>query len=175
MAKKKDESTTRQSNVAKVVRAMMKAEDSKFWVPMFGWLGLDDDETVERMTRILVVHLLLDRALTALIAVSLLNPRVMPSYKSIEEALAPVSVNQRIELAKAAHLISASCASTIKTVNRVRNKLAHHYPKLGFGVAHVQEISSQKAFQRCVETGMSALREVIQAIVQSGVEVFPKL
>ena len=99
-------------------------------------------QLVERLTRLLVVHLLLDRTITAILTISLCNPRVIGSFDAIEKALAPVSMDQRIELAKATNLISVSCASSIKTVNTVRNKLAHYDPKVGGDLSRVQELSS---------------------------------
>ena len=175
MAKKKDESTTRQRSVQKVAWAMVKAGEAKFWRPMLGILGLDGEETVERLTRLLVIHLLLDRALTAVITMNFLNSRVSSSFKKLEEVLASLPLSRRIEIAEAAQLISTDCARRIKSVNRVRNKLAHYQPKLGFDMTHVQELSSPKAFDRCVGKGKVALDEVIKAFARNGDEVSPKL
>jgi len=58
-----------------------------------------------------------------------------------------VDMEKRIDLAKASNLISDSCASKMKHVNRVRNKLAHYQPKQGWGVQHVQELFSAPAFE----------------------------
>jgi hypothetical protein len=167
MSKKKDDKDKKGA----VVRALMEQWDAKQWKPMFDMLGISDEETSVRLTRLLLMHLMLDRAVTAVLAVRFLDARLMPSYENIEAILAPLDVSTRIDLAKASHLISASCASNIKTVNTVRNKLMHYQPKLGFGVAHVQEISSANAYEQCIEKGMCALREVVDTTIKNMEEI----
>lgn len=150
----------------RLVQAMMKGRDAKRWRPMLDMLGIRDEDSIERMTRILLLHLMLDRALTALLTLQFLNQRLLAPFDKIEAAVAPVSISKRIELAKAAHLISATCAGGIKTVNKVRNQLAHYQPQLGPGVGHVIEISSAKAYEQCIDKGFFALREIIDTMSQ---------
>ena len=112
------------------------------------------------LVRLLVVHLMLDRSVTAVLAVRFLDRRLLAPPSKIEAAVAPLPMSRRMQLAQASRLISNSCAKDMKTVNRVRNKLAHYDPRSGWGVSHVKEISSLKAFEQCVHHGQRALREV---------------
>jgi hypothetical protein len=171
MSKTKDDKNDKKGPIA---RALMKQWDARRWGPMLDILGIRDEETSERMTRLLLVHLMLDRAVTAVLTVKFLDRRLLAPFPKIEAAVAPLDMSSRIELAKAAHLISDSCASDMKTVNTVRNKLAHYQPKLGWGVEHVQELSSAKAYERCIDKGIRALREVVQTICKNADEISPK-
>lgn len=103
---------------------------------------------------------MLDRSVTAVLAVRFLDRRLLAPPSKIEAAVAPLPMSRRMQLAQASRLISNSCAKDMKTVNRVRNKLAHYDPRSGWGVSHVKEISSLKAFEQCVHQGQRALREV---------------
>ena len=167
MSKKKDV----KDKEGAIVRALMEQWEAKQWKPMLDMLGISDKETSVHLTRLLLMHLMLDRAVTSVLVMRFPDPRLIPSYANIEAILAPLDVSTRIDLAKASHLISPSCASNIKTVNTVRNKLVHYQPKLGFGVAHVQEISSAKAYEQCIEKGMCAFREVVDATLQNREEI----
>jgi len=156
-----------------IVQALLKQWDAKQWGPMLDMLGLRDEDAIERMTRLLLVHLMLDRAVTAVLTVKFLDRRLLAPFSKIEAAVAPLDMAMRIDLAQASHLISASCASGMRTVNTVRNKLAHYQPKRGWGMEHVQELSSAKAYKRCIAKGMRALREVVQTICKNADEISP--
>ena len=120
------------------------------------------------LVRLLVVHLMLDRSVTAVPAVRFLDRRLLAPPSKIEAAVAPLPMSRRMQLAQASRLISNSCAKDMKApvvscimfADRVRNKLAHYDPRSGWGVSHVKEISSLKAFEQCVHHGQRALREV---------------
>jgi hypothetical protein len=169
MSKKNDDKDTQRA----VVRALIEQWDAKRWKPMLDMLGINDEETSVRLTRLLLLHLMLDRAVTAVLAVRFLDSRLKPLYENIEAILAPLEMSTRIDLVETSNLISASCASDIKTVNTVRNKLLHYQPKLGFGVDHIQEISSSNAYDQCVEKGLRALREVVDTTVRRMEEISP--
>jgi hypothetical protein len=157
----------------KMVQALMKQWDAKQWGPMLDMLGLRNEDAIERMTRLLLVHLMLDRAVTAVLSVKFLDRRLLAPFSQIEAAVAPLDMARRIDLAQASHLISASCARDMRTVNTVRNKLAHYQPKRGWGMEHVQELSSAKAYERCIQKGIRALREVVQIVCKNANEIFP--
>lgn len=147
----------------RVLQAMYTILDAKQWEPLLQMLDINDEETSERMTRLLILHLLLDRAVTVVLTTRVLD-RSKPAFSEIEALLAVLEMEMRIDLAKAAHLISPSCASDIKTVNTVRNKLVHYQPKRGWGMGHVQELSSVEAYERCIDKGRRALQEVVDTI-----------
>jgi hypothetical protein len=72
----------------------------------------------------------------------------------------------RIAMAKASHLISDTCASNMRTVNTIRNKLAHYHPDQGWEVSYVQELSSANAFEECMNKGFEALDEAFRAMIE---------
>ena len=74
-------------------------------------------------------------------------------------------MSRRIELAQASYLITDSCAHGMKTVNSLRNKVAHSNPKFGMGVKHIKELSSDEAFEKFINQGRRALDEAAQAVV----------
>ena len=77
-----------------------------------------------------------------------------------------LEMEDRIELANLSGLISNSCASNMRTVNTIRNKLAHYHPKQGWQVSYVQELSSAKAFDQCTNKGLAALKEALHTMSQ---------
>ena len=93
------------------------------------------------LVRLLVVHLMLDRSVTAVLAVRFLDRRLLAPPSKIEAAVAPLPMSRRMQLAQASRLISNSCAKDMKTVNRVRNKLAHYDPRSGWGVRRKSPLS----------------------------------
>ena len=140
-----------------VAQAMAQIAEQKRWEPIFIWLGLNE-ESRDRLTRLLVLHLSLDRALTALITMELLD--TTSSFSEMEETIAALPMKGRIGLAQATNLISKSCAKNIGDLNAVRNNLAHYKPKLGHGLGGVREISSEEAFYECTRKALAALTEV---------------
>lgn len=103
----------------------------------------------DRLAALLTMHLLLDRAVTALLSARFSDPRTLPDPDEVEKVVGRVHFNNRIELAKAVRLISDSCAADLKAVNKVRNNFAHCHPetsKRGWGVGNLPELSSMKDF-----------------------------
>lgn len=148
---------------AELMQALMGQEEAKLWAPYLEMLGLNDEEMIKRLVRILVTHLLLDRFLTILITNKLLGSSP-DSFTKIQQVIAPLEMETRIDIAKASQVISDSTASTIKSVNTIRNKLAHYQPKKGWDFAHVLELSSQDAFNQCTQKGMEALHDLLSTM-----------
>jgi len=150
----------------KIMRALMGQEEAKLWAPFLDFLGLKDEEMIKRLVRILVVHFMLDRGVTDLLAMKLLES-TPGQFEKIHQVLARLEMKTRIELAKASQVISDSTASRIKSVNTTRNKLAHYQPQKGWGLAHIPELSSQEAFEQCTYKAMEAIAELSQALSAS--------
>lgn len=146
-----------------LMRALMGQEEAKLWAPYLKMLGLSDEEMIKRLVRIMVVHFLLDRFLTILITNKLLGSSP-DSFEKIQKVIAPLEVETRIDLANASQLISDSTASKVRTVNTIRNKLAHYQPKKGWGFGHIPELSSQEAFDKCTQKGMEALHDLFSTL-----------
>ena len=149
----------------KIVDAMMKNWEKHRWIHIRAVLDLHTDEAANRLTAFLTVHLLLDRALTDLLSLRLLDPRTEEGLEDVAEAVSRVSFKMRVDLAKAARLISDSCAINIKAVNVVRNKLAHCPPwDSGGGLGLAPALSSMTNFEECMLKGENALNELIKNI-----------
>jgi hypothetical protein len=142
-----------------LVQAMMRNWHTERWKPFLEYLGLTDEDMVDRLVRLLVMHLLLDRALTAGLAFKLTDP-TSPSFEGVEAAVAKLEMGKRIGLAMASNIISNSCAGDIHAVNDVRNAFAHYQAKKGWRLDTVKEISDAKEFEICAQKGLSALAEV---------------
>ena len=151
-----------------VVNAMMKHWEKHRWMKLRTALHLQSEEAADRLAALLTMHLLLDRAVTAVISARFVDPRTFTNLKDVEGVVGRIFMNRRIELMKVAHLVSNSCAADVKAVNDVRNKFAHFHPeKSGRGseVGNLPELSSMKDFERCMQRGERALRELTKNIV----------
>lgn len=150
----------------KLMRALMGQEEAKVWAPYLDILGLSDEETIKRLVRILVVHFMLDRAVTELLTFKLLGSSP-GQFEKIQQVVAGLEMETRIDLAKASQIISDSTSSGIRTVNTVRNKLAHYQPKKGWDLAHIPELSSQEAFEQCTYKAMAAIEELFDSLAKT--------
>jgi hypothetical protein len=155
------------SKKAAVLNAMMNNWEKDRWMRFRSALHLNSEEAAVRLTSMLALHLLLDSALEAILSVRLLGPgELKGKLEPVSEAMGRVNFSHRIDIAKAAGLISDSCAEDIKAVNSVRNKFAHAPSKKsrkgGMGV--VREISSPKDFDRCMAKGERAFDEIRTSI-----------
>ena len=130
----------------KIVKAMLRYSEAKHWKPVLECLGLNDGEA-ERLVRLRMMHLILDRSITGLLAMKLADASASSSSK-IKAGVATVSMDKRIDLAKSLNVISDSCAAELKEVNKVRNKFAHYPPRFGWDL-NVEEISSAASFEKC--------------------------
>jgi hypothetical protein len=123
------------------------------------------------LSRILVVHLLVDRFLTLLVSAKLAtssqSKEPPPDVGKTIANIAPLSVPTRLDLASTLGLLTASIAESILEINRVRSRLVHFKPtggKPGWDVDGVEEIASQDASDRCTQKGIEALQALMRAL-----------
>ena len=126
----------------------------------------DSDEKIERLNRLLILHLLLDRLLTLLVAQKLgaCSQRESPDIQKIIVDVATLPIPRRMELAMHLGVIDGDVGGKILEVNRVRNSVIHFKPKAGssgWDVDHVDEIAKQDDSVRCLRNGV----EVAQALM----------
>lgn len=150
----------------KVLRAFLGQEEAKLWAPILDSLGLRDEEMIKRLVRFLVVHFLLDRGVTDLMACKLCGSPSEGFEKDLK-LIADVEMEKRIGLAEAFQLISKSTADTIRKVNHTRNDIAHYKPKKGWDLTHIPQLSSREAFDKCAREAMEALAELGRCISAS--------
>jgi len=142
------------------------------WKPVFSHLGWHEEKQIQRLTKLLAMHLMIDSLLTAALSAQFLNrrPGVEAEASKIEEIVNRIAITARIDLARTAQVISDSCAADLKAVNAVRNRFAHCHPedpKEGWGLEKVSEITSEKAFNGCMRRGYRAGEELTDAIVNA--------
>ena len=154
-----------------VMNAMLKYLEAFRWTSVRAAFNLHGPVAAERLAALLAMHLLLDRAVTEVIARRLLDPRLGESLEKTEAAVSRVGFDNRVKMAKAAHLISESCAADLMAVNSVRNRFAHSQPKdseEGDGIT--PEISSHEDFNRYMERGERAFTELNGILIEHVVE-----
>ncbi len=141
------------------------------WVRIFQVVGLDFGEKIARLNHILVVHLLVDRLLTLLVAAKLAasseSKQSPPDVGKTIADIAPLPVPSRLDRASTLGLVTASTTKNILDINQVRNRLVHFKPKgggPGWAVDEVEEIASQDACDRCTQKGIEAVQELIRAL-----------
>lgn len=160
MKEPKDEETKR-----KIANVLAHRTHKEWFNRLLAMLHLHDEDKAERFMLLLAIHMVLDRALTSLLSRRLSDPRWVPDPNTIAGTVNRVSFSQRIALAKAARLISASCAEKLLTVNKVRNSLGHwQSPEDGWGLGQVTEIASVDRFEACMNQGQAALNELMDRL-----------
>ena len=144
----------------RLAEALMKQRSKQTWQPLLEHLGLTDEDIIDRLVRLLVTHLLLDRALTAGLTTRLVDPRSQSSFASVEAMVGKIEMAKRIGLAKASKIISDSCAENIYAVNDVRNNIVHYQRGKGWRLDAVKELASDEAFDECTFKAFVALDEI---------------
>ncbi len=153
--------------MGRVKGAFDRLSEKLYWQSTLKLVGLDDDEKAERVMRLLVIHLILDRLLSVLLAGRMVPE---PDNSSLVEAireLAKLQFASRLKLAKALGMLSSELARDIGEINRVRNDFIHFKPKkgtklmTGWNLDEIPEIASDQAFNRCANLGFSAIKRLL--------------
>ena len=140
------------------------------WAELCQAVGLDATEKVDRLSRVLVVHSLLDRLVTLVLATKIASSSESPQAPGIDKALAEIAalpMPARIELGSALGVVAPALAESIAELDRVRNGLARPRPARGqppWDVGDIEEIASQAACDRSVSKGIQAAHELISSL-----------
>jgi hypothetical protein len=144
-----------------VVKALMKVLNDQRWKSRSKLLGLTDEAMSERLIRLLLIHLVMDRTVTGALATKLAKGKENdPAFEKLEGELSRVNLSSRIRLAEASGLISHSGAKGMHELNDVRNKFSHYDPKLQGGLGGVKEIASEKDFEKLIAKALVAVEEI---------------
>ena len=139
------------------------------WASLYQAVGLDSDEQVDRLTRVLVVHFLLDRLVTVALATKLAsnsNSIEAPDIANTLSDIALMPLPTRATLASIMGVVAPAVAESIVEVNRLRNRLVQVKPTLGqagWEVSDADEIASPDASGKCLRRGVEAARQLIAA------------
>jgi hypothetical protein len=140
------------------------------WTDLCQALGLDGDDKVDRLSRLLVVHALLDRLLTLVVATKIASSRESTEAPDVEKALAdiaPLPLPARVGLGSALGVLTPAVAESLAEIERVRHSLARHRPpraKPPWDVGDVAEIASQAACDRCVRSAIQAGQDLMSSL-----------
>ena len=140
------------------------------WANLCQAVGLDSDEKVDRLTRVLVVHSLLDRLVTLVLATKIASSRESAEGPDVEKALAdiaPLPLPTRIDLGSALGVLAPAVAESVVEVDRVRHRLAQHRPpraKPPWDVGDIEELTSQAAYDRCLSKAIQAAHDLMSSL-----------
>ncbi len=149
------------------------------WTKLRQAVGLDSEEKVDRLTRVLVVHLIVDRLLTLSLASKLAACSQSIERRDVEKIIgdiAPLHIPTRVNLASDMGLIPPGIVEKILAINEARNRLVHFKPKQGkpaWDVDGVEEIASQDACDRCTQKGIGAVQALMAVLNSEAVSEKP--
>ena len=126
------------------------------WKPLLELNGLDE-VTADRLLRLLLTHLTLDRVITSGLALRLvMGPSTGVNLETLSKNLAELTISKRAKLCVALGIASKNWKNDFDAFNAVRNRLSHFNPKVGLD--QVKELHSEKAFEECIQRGLRALQ-----------------
>jgi hypothetical protein len=132
--------------------------DTLSWPQLHEAIGLDSGEKVDRFTRLLAVHSLLDRLVTLVLA------RKLADIETALDAMASLPIGSRVALALTLNVVSPAAAESILEIDRARNGLVHSKPTRGkpaWDVGGAVESVAQESLRKGLEAAqglMAALR-----------------
>lgn len=145
--------------------------DTLSWPRLHEAIGLDSDEKVDRFTRLLAVHSVLDRLVTLVLAGKLgagSESKRDSDIETILDATASLPIVSRVALALTLNAVSPAAAESILEIDRARTGLVHSKPTRGKpawdlsgAVESVPQDIHDKSLRKGLETAqglMSALR-----------------
>jgi hypothetical protein len=139
------------------------------WPRLHEAIGLDSDEKVDRFTRLLAVHSLLDRLVTLVVAT-----RLAASSESIFDAMASLPISSRVALAASLNVVPPAAAESILEIDRARNRLVHSKPTPGkpaWDVSPALERVPQDVDDKSLRKGLEAAQGLMAALRAAAPEV----
>ncbi|HSB40588.1 MAG TPA: hypothetical protein VLK28_02060 [Methylomirabilota bacterium] len=146
---------------------MLSVPEDPDWTGLCRAVGLDSDDKVQRLSRLLLVQLLLDRLVAVMLAGKLASPGAGPEIGALLADVAPLPLPARIELAARLGLIAPAIAESLAEAGRVRDRLLHGKPprgKPGWDVSGAEELASAAAGDRCLRRGIEAAQGLLAAL-----------
>ena len=103
-------------------RVRAKKPDPLSWPRLHEAIGLDSDERVDRFTRLLAIHSLLDRLVTLVLA------RKLADIDTALDTTAALPIASRVALALTSNVVSPAAAESILAIDRARGGLLRAKP-----------------------------------------------
>ncbi|HSE04690.1 MAG TPA: hypothetical protein VLK35_11110 [Methylomirabilota bacterium] len=141
--------------------------DPLSWPRLHEAIGLDSDDRVDRFTRLLAIHSLLDRLVTLVLARKLVagsESKRDADAETILDATASLPIVSRVALALTLNVVSPAAAESILEIDRARHGLVHSKPTRGksaWDVSGAVETVAQESLRKGLEAAqglMSMLR-----------------
>jgi hypothetical protein len=135
--------------------------DTLGWPHLHEAIGLDSEEKIDRFTRLLAVHALLDRLVTLVLA------RKLADIETALEATASLPIASRVALALTLNVVSAAAAESILEIDRARNRLVHSKPTRGkpaWDVGGAVDSGPQGVSDRSLLKGLEAAQGLMAAL-----------
>ncbi len=143
-----------------------------FWSPLRHAVGLDPAQWTN-LTRVVGLHLVLDRLLTLTI-VARLSAGVVATgvIDPMADAVAEMSFGRRLELVAKAGWVAADAVADLREVNRVRNRLLHFGPrrKLFEGVPEIRSAAAFREFTQRGHLAFVALVDPLTPLLEQAAE-----
>jgi hypothetical protein len=135
--------------------------DTLSWPHLHEALGLDSEEKVDRFTRLLAVHALLDRLVTLALA------RKLADSDPVLDATASLPIASRVALALTSSAVSPGAAESILEIDRARNGLVHAKPTRGkpaWDVGGAVDSVPQDVHDKCLRKALEAAQGLMSAL-----------
>ena len=140
------------------------------WADLCQAVGLDADDKVDRLARVLMTHALLDRLVTLVLATKIAASREATDPPDAEKAaadIAPLPLAARIALGTALGVLAPEVAESVAEMDGLRQKLGLHRPRRAkppWDVGDIEEIASPAACDRCVSRATRTAQELVAAL-----------
>jgi hypothetical protein len=139
------------------------------WAGLYRALGLGSDEQVDRLSRVLAVHFLLDRLVTLVVATKLAASRDGDAGDIEDTAGGIVSwpMADRVDLGSRLGVIAREVAESIVVVDRLRKSLVGSRPASGKPVWDVSDaalLASHEACDAGLRRGIEAVQKLMAAL-----------
>jgi len=133
----------------------VKPYDALLWQQWRESIGLNESQW-ENLTRLVGLHMVLDRMLTLRLLTALCGLSAIRSgtVEKLASTVAEISFGRRLALAKDSGLLSDESASDLTEVNRVRNSLLHFRPRSKEGFSGIPEINSPESLRTLVQSAV---------------------
>lgn len=147
-----------------------KPFESIDWDLLYRSIGLDSIETRSRLIRVLVIHSLLDRLVTLLLAAKRTassEASDAPDIGKVLQEVASLPMPSRVEQGVALRVITPSVAEQITVVNRMRNQMVHFKPtrtKATWDMSDAEVIASEAICSRCLGDGIAAAQALMTSL-----------
>jgi hypothetical protein len=144
--------------------------DTLSWPRLYEVIGLDSDEKVDRFTRLLALHALLDRLVTLVLARKLAaggESKRDADGDTILEATAALPIASRVALALTLNAVSPGAAESILEIDRARNGLVHAKPTRGkpaWDVGGAVDSVPQDVHDKSLRKGLEAAQGLMAAL-----------